>query len=186
MITMKQWMDLVGYKITEGGDYGWQCYGNNSYALSSWNGVQGHGGHNADIVFSTKTQRVYEVTVCDYANNRAYRLINPSHVKRHNKEAATRGVLANCAWDDVNYVDLEVVEDFVQKARAILAGQDYSTDISVPLDMPDDEMLAAMKAAHEAGMSFNDYVVNALKRLVDEFDSDPERTKTKFAAWKKS
>ena len=40
MITMKEWMELVDYKITEGDSYGWSCYGPNSYQLSSWNGVQ--------------------------------------------------------------------------------------------------------------------------------------------------
>jgi hypothetical protein len=38
---MKEYMELIDYKITEGGTYGWQCYGPNSYILDSWNGVHG-------------------------------------------------------------------------------------------------------------------------------------------------
>jgi len=56
MITMKEWMELVGYKITEGSDYLWSCYGPNAYQLSSWNGIHGAGGYSFNIVFSTKTQ----------------------------------------------------------------------------------------------------------------------------------
>ena len=58
MITMKEWMELVDYKITEGGEYGWECYGPNSYTLDSWNGVHGTGGYSFSIVFSTKTQNI--------------------------------------------------------------------------------------------------------------------------------
>ena len=86
MLTIKEFMELIDYKITEGGVYGWQCYGPNSYMLSSWNGVHGSGGYNFNIVFSTKTQKVYEVEVCDYTNDRAYRMINPDYIKKQKKE----------------------------------------------------------------------------------------------------
>ena len=78
MISIQEYFETVKYKITEGGDYGWECYGPNSYQLSSWNGVHGKGGWSANIVFSTKSQKVYEVAVCDYTNNRAQ--IGRAHV----------------------------------------------------------------------------------------------------------
>ena len=95
MITMKEWMELVDYKITEGGDYGWGCYGANSYTLDSWNGVHGKGGYSFSIIFSTKSQKVYEVSMCDYTNDRAYRMINPKFQKKHDKEAEMRDVNLN-------------------------------------------------------------------------------------------
>ena len=184
MITMKEFMELVDYKITEGSDYGWQCFGPNSYSLSSWNGVHGKGGYSFDIVFSTKSQKVYEVSVCDYTNDRAYRMINPKFQKKHDDEAKTKSVFGNQAWDDVDYTDLEVDDDFIQKCLAIRAGEDYSTDISVPLDLSDEDMLQFMKLAHEADMTFNDYVNQALRKMVDEFNADPELLKAKVANWK--
>ena len=184
MITMKEWMELVDYKITEGGDYGWQCYGPNAYTLDSWNGVHGAGGYSFSIVFSTKTQKVYEVSVCDYTNDRAYRMINPSKVEKHSKEAESKSVLANQAWDDVDYVDLEVDDDFIQKCLAIKAGEDYSTDISVPLDLPDDLLLEAAMNAHRQGITLNDYINNALMSMIEEFKRDPEAMKEKANRWK--
>jgi len=184
MITMKEWMELVDYKITEGSDYGWQCYGPNAYTLDSWNGVHGKGGYSFSIVFSTKTQKVYEVSVCDYTNDRAYRMINPGKVEKHRKESTERGVNLNEAWDCVEYVDLEVVEDFIQKCTAIRAGEDYDTRISVPLDLPDDLLLEAAMNAHRQGITLNDYINNALKELVDEFHRDPDSVKARTARWK--
>ena len=168
MITLKEWMELVDYKITEGSDYGWGCYGPNSFTLDSWNGVHGKGGYSFSIVFSTKTQKVYEVSVCDYTNDRAYRMINPKFQEKHRKEAEHKSVLANQAWDDVDYVDLEVLDDFIQKCLAIKAGEDYSTDISVPIDLPDDLLMFAFKSAHEKNMTFNDWMNQVLRDFVDK------------------
>jgi hypothetical protein len=38
-------MEVTDYRITEGSTYQWHCYGNNAYALDSWNGDQD--GHTA-------------------------------------------------------------------------------------------------------------------------------------------
>jgi len=171
MITMKEWMELVDYKITEGGEYGWSCYGPNAYTLDSWNGVHGKGGYSFSIVFSTKTQKVYEVSVCDYTNDRAYRMIAENKQDKHRKEAESRNVNLNEAWDCVDYVDLDVVDDFIQKALAIRAGEDYDTRVKVPVDFSDEELLQYMKMAHERDMTFNEFVEEALRYALDEVNA---------------
>ena len=110
MLTIKEWMELVDYRITEGSDFQWDCYGHRVYVLDSWNGIHDNGGYSFSIVFSTEDQEVYEVSVCDYTNNRAYRMINEDYQKKMRKEAKRRCVDKDQAWDDVNYVDLDVDE----------------------------------------------------------------------------
>ncbi len=171
MITMKEWMELIDYKITEGSDYMWNCYGPNSYRLDSWNRIHGAGGFSFSIIFSTKSQKVYEVSVYDYTNERAYRMINPKFVEKHRKEALERDVNFNEAWDDVNYIDLEVVDDFIQKCLAIKVGEDYDTRVQVPVDFSDEELLQYMKLAHERDMTFNELVEEALRHAIEEFDA---------------
>ena len=175
MITMKEFMELVDYKITEGGEYGWQCFGSNSYQLSHWNGVHGKGGWSANIVFSTRSQKVYTVEVCDYTNDRAYRIINPDYVKKYNKESKDRGELGNQAWDGVDYIDLEVDDDFIQKFLAIKAGEDYDTRVQLPVDFSDEDLLKYMKLAHERDITFNELVTQALTEAIQLHKSDPER-----------
>ena len=182
MIIMKEWMELVDYKVTEGGDYGWRCYGPNAYQLSSWNGLHDKGGWSFNIVFSTKTQKVYEVTVCDYTNNRAYRMIAENKLEKHRREALAHSVNMNEAWDSVEYVDLEVDDDFISKCLAIKAGEDYSTDISVPLDLPDDLLMFAFKAAHAENMTFNDWMNQMLKSFIDKVEKG-EYTKQDAQDW---
>jgi hypothetical protein len=120
MITIKQWMDTVNYRITDGSSYGWKCYGPDSYILSAWNGLYDNGGWSLDIVFDTSTHEVYEVSVCDFTNNCAYRLVNPQYKTKHDLEAQDRNVSANQAWDDVNYIDFDLDLDWLDKASSIV------------------------------------------------------------------
>jgi len=168
MIDMKQFFEAINYRITEGGNYGWNCYGANSHQLSAWNGTHGDGGWSANIVFSTKSQKVYEVEVCDYTNDRAYRLINPKYKAKHDAEAETRSVWSKQAWDDVEYIDLETDEDFLQKLTAIVNGEEYDTRVSVPVDFTDEELLKYMTMAHERDMTFNEFVEDALRWAIEE------------------
>jgi len=179
MITMQEWMELVDYKITEGSEYGWSCYGPNAYQLSSWNGIHGKGGYSFNIVFSTKTQKVYEVEVCDYTNNRAYRMIAENKREKHSKESKSRDVELNKAWDDVEYVDLDVDEDFLEKSQAIVLGEDYDTRVMMSLELPNDIIVQAALAAHERDITLNDYINLALAELVNKVKSG-EVTKETF------
>ena len=166
MITMKEFMELVNYRITESGDYGWRCYGNDAYCLDSWNGDQD--GHSLSIIFDTKNQTVYEVQAHDYLHQRAYRMINPDFVKKNKKEAKRRDVNKDEAWDNVEYVDLEVDDDFMEKAAAIVAGEVYDTRVQVPVDFTDEELLKYMKLAHERDMTFNQLVEEVLRHAIEE------------------
>jgi hypothetical protein len=154
MITLKEWMEVANYRITEGGDY--FAYGG-AYALTSWNGDQD--GYSIEIIFSPRTQEVYEVQACDYKHNRAYRLVHGDY--RDEK-------LVEEAWDDVNWVDLESDDDWIQKALAIVAGEDYDTRVTIPIDLPEAELMVLFKQAHAADMTFNDFVEKILReKLAD-------------------
>ena len=166
MITLKEFMEIVDYRITEGSDYGWQCYGHDAYMLDSWNGE--HDGHSFTIIFDTKTQEVYEVQAHDYVNQRAYRLINDEDAKKNKKEARKRGIDKDMAWDDVNYIDLDVDDDFIQKALAIRAGEVYDTRVQVPLELDKDQMYQLMTMAHEQDKTLNELVEDLLRSMINE------------------
>lgn len=184
MLTLKEWMELVDYKITEGDSYGWTCYGDHAYSLSMWNGVHGKGGFSSNVVFDTQTQEVYEVDFCDYTNDRAYRIINPDFKDEYNSEAKERGSFADEAWDNVQYTDLEVDDDFIQKALAIKSGEYYDTRVSVPVEFTDEELLKYMKLAHERDITFNQFIEEAIRAAIDDYEKDPDGMKSRAQAWK--
>jgi hypothetical protein len=164
MLTIKEWMELTDYRITEGADYQWQSYGPNAYIMTSWDGEQD--GYSFSIYFDTKTQEVYEVQAHDYKNDRAYRIINPDFAEANANEADERDIDNNIAWDDLAYVDLEVDDDFIQKCLAIKAGEDYDTRVSIPLDLPDDVLFDLMKLAHSQDITLNELVEGILEDAI--------------------
>jgi len=157
MISLKEWMEIANYRITEGGDY----YGFNgiAYSLSSWNGDQN--GHSLEIIFDPKTQVVYQVEACDYKNQRAYRLTNPD---------APKDDKSNQAWDNVNWIDLETDEDWLEKAEAICMGVEYDTRVQVPLDLDREQMFELMKMAHESDLTLNEFVEDLLREFLKKED----------------
>ena len=169
MITIKEFMEIVDYKITEGSDFCWQCYGPDAYRLDSWN--QDQDGHSVSIVFDTKTHVVYEATAYDYKRTRAYRLINPDCAQAHRDEAKDRDVNENQAWDDVNYVDLDIDDNFIQKALAIVADEDYDTRVDMPLELPEDQLFELMKMAHERDITLNQLVEDLLKQFIADAEN---------------
>ena len=165
MITLKEWMEVVEYRVTEGSTFCWQCYGGNAYSLDSWNGE--HEGHSFTIIFDTKTQVVYEVQSHDFKNQRAYRRINPDFKSQRDTESANRNVSLDEAWEEVNYVDLEADDDWFQKALAIVAGEDYDTRVSIPIDLPEAELMVLFKMAHDRDMTFNDFIEEVLREQLE-------------------
>jgi hypothetical protein len=168
MITLKDFMETVNYRVTEGSDYCWQCYGEHAYRLDYWN--QEQDGHSVSIVFDTRSHVVYEATAYDYSRERAYRLINPLYAEQHSEEARSRSVDENQAWDDVDYVDLDVGNDFLEKARAIVEGRGYDTRVQVQVEFSDEELLTYMKIAHERDVTFNQLVEQALIEAIRDHE----------------
>ena len=174
MLTLKEWMEIVDYRITEGSDYYNSRYGDKIYSLDSWNGEQD--GYSFTIIFDTLTQKVYEVQAHDYLHNRAYRMFAEGSAPPVGEDTE--------AWDDINYVDLEVDDDFIQKCLSIREGADYDTRVSVPVDFTDEELLKYMKLAHERDITFNQLVTEALIEAIEEHKRDPEGMKAKADRWK--
>lgn len=166
MITLKDFMEVVNYRITEGSNYGWSCFGYDSYCLDSWNGDNDN-GYTISVVFDTQTQTVYQAEAHDYQRQRSYRLTHPDYVKYRQDEAQHHGVDDSEAWDDVKFVDLESADDFLEKARAIVAGEDYDTRVSIPVDIPDDVLFVLMKDAHDKDITLNQLFEKILLDAID-------------------
>ena len=167
MITIKDFMETVDYKITEGAQFCWQCYGPNAQSMDSWNGLHDETGYTVSIVFDTKTHVVYQMEAWDYGRDREYRWINPDYLDAIKEESRQRGTKFTESLDDKKFIDLETEEDILEKARAIVLGEEYDSRVSIPLDLPEEDLLLLMRMAHEQDITFNQLMVNVLTDAIE-------------------
>ena len=144
MLTLKDFMESVNYRITESSAYCWHCYGSNAFTMDSWDG--NHDGHSVSVTFDTKTQEVYAM-------------------EAFTDEVKARG-LDDEAWDGIQYTTLETDEDMLAKMRAIVAGEDYDTRVKVPVEMDEADLMKLFKMAHEADVTFNEFVGALLRDVM--------------------
>lgn len=155
--------EALGHRITGGSEYHWQCYGPDVRFLD----FESEHAH-ASVLFDTVTQEVYEVTISSKDESiRPYRWLNPETKQDYLAECKTRNIDPHCAWDDVNYVDLETEEDFLDKAEAIINGESFDTRVQVPIELDDSELFHLMKMAHERDITFNELVEDILWGVIN-------------------
>jgi predicted HicB family RNase H-like nuclease len=163
MITVKDFMECVSYRITDGAKYEWSCYGPDARSMDYWNGEHGDTERNVNMVYDTRTQVVYQMEAWDMSNDRAYRWIHPDYLEEVTAEAEENGVDFEQSYDHHKFTDLEVEEDMLEKATAIANEEEYDNRIMVTLTLGYDEQHLLMEMAHEADMSLNKYVEHILR-----------------------
>lgn len=156
-ITLKDFMDVVKYKISSGSEYQWQCYGSDAFMIDSVTE-----DYTLSVVFDTRTQTVFQVEAWDYNKDREYRWISPIYIEKYKAEVDSRGIIDN-SIDEKQYIDLDLAADIIEKARAIVNGEDYDTRVQVPVELPEEDLNKLMKMAHEQDITLNHLIENIIK-----------------------
>jgi hypothetical protein len=170
MITIKDFMETIDYKVTEGSNYLWDCFGDTVHRFDHWNEMQD--GHAISILFDTRTHTAYQMEAHDYANERSYRWTHPDYIQSYYDECDSKGVARNNAYDNVTFVELETAEDMLDKARSIFLGEEYDTRVSIPVDLPDDVLFELMRQAHEQDITLNEHMENIIRRELDKMKEE--------------
>lgn len=159
-------MECINYKISESWKHQWNIYGANAIGIDYWNNKM-QGGVSVNIVYDTVTGTVCEMEAWDYDREKEYRWIHPAYIEGLAAEAAERNVDFKQSIDDRKFIDLEVAEDILEKARAMVRGEEYDERIIVPLDLDDDQLFLLMKLAHEEDITMNQYVEKLLRKEIE-------------------
>jgi predicted HicB family RNase H-like nuclease len=171
-MNLKQINEITDHRITEGSDYGWNCYPNARYL--SYESEFAY----VSVLYSTKTQEIYEADATikeanwfdEDKNMRPYRWLNPEFKDSMIAEAKSRKVKWKKAWDEVKWVDLETEEDFLEKAEAMFNGKEFDKRVQVPIDLEDDVMLKLCMEAHKRDITLNQMVEEILKKVIEEHE----------------
>jgi hypothetical protein len=154
--------DVLDHRITGGSEYQWRCYGPNARYLD----YESDHAH-ASVLFDSKTQVVYEASVNDKDNIvKPYRWLNPEYKDAYYAEASNKGIDPHNAWDRTTWVDLEVADDWLEKAKAVFNGLSFDDRVQVPLELEDDLMLQLCIEAHKRDITLNKMVEHLLEMAI--------------------
>jgi hypothetical protein len=173
MITLKDYMECIDYRIADGSEYMWRCYGHDVYMLDS---NSTYGLNTVCVVFDTKTQVVYQMEAWDYSARRSYRWINPDYIDAFKAECKRRKIDFTASIDDEKFIDIEVVSDMLEKASAIAKHESYDPRIQVELTLDDSEMFQLMTMAHERDITLNQMVEHVLTLEIERRKADEAST----------
>lgn len=167
MITLKDYLEAINYKITGGSDYGWKCFGDNARYLDCQESEGFGGKYSIHCIFDSIDQTVYSLELWDYVNDREYRWISPMFVPSHMDSCIEHEVDCYNSIDDRNFIDLDVPSDILEKISKVVAGEPYDERVQIEVDFTEEDMLQYMKLAHKMDITFNELVERALREAID-------------------
>ena len=91
MITIKDWMEGVKYRVTDSFGWHWDCFGHNAVCLESEWGCAD--GRTYTVCYDKETMEVYKI--CSYCNAdcTGLRWLNPKYRKAYFEEEKRKGML---------------------------------------------------------------------------------------------
>lgn len=103
MVTIRKFVSAVNFRLNEGCEYLWECYGPDCCQLG-W--IKPDRSASAGIVYDIKSGVVYEMSVWDEKNNEVWRWIRPEFRKAHDSESWSRGFDPKVAIDKTKFQDV--------------------------------------------------------------------------------
>ena len=158
--------EAMNHQITGGSEYQWQCFPDARFL--DYESEYAH----VSILYSTVDQTVYQADTSIKRDmwskdEKPYRWTNPLFKDTYLNEAKERNIDPDQAWDDVKWVELEVAEDFLEKAQAMFNGDEWDSRIQVPLDLDNDLLLQLAMEAHKRDITLNKMVEIVLQQAID-------------------
>ena len=162
--------EAMNHQITGGSEYHWNCFPDARFL--DYESAYAH----VSILYSTVDQTVYQADASiksgvwpdDDRYDKPYRWTNNEFKDAYLNEAKERNVKPNQAWDNVNWIELETDEDFLEKSKAMFNGDYWDTRIQVPIDLDNNTILQLAMEAHKRDITLNNMIEIILQEVVDK------------------
>ena len=185
MAHLKDYITAIDYKVTGGTEFQWRCFGDHARYLDADDCEGSDGTYSINCVFDSQTQTIYMIEAWDYVLDRQYRWIDPDWVDAYRKACKKHSVDFAGSLEGSKFIDLELSEDILEKAQALVRGEAYDERVRVPVEFSDEELLHYMKLAHERDITFNQLIEEALRHAIEEHRRDPEAFEQRAESWKR-
>lgn len=162
MNTLLDFLKAIDYKITDCTDYNWDCYGDGIRCIDSYN----VGLTECSAMFTKNGGTIRELTMHDFEARRSYRWTDPQFTQARKDKALSLKIDDNVAYYGVTFIELEMIEDMLEKMEAVSRGEEYDTRIMIPLDMTEQEFLEVARAAHALDITINAFFTMAIEEAI--------------------
>jgi|694.fasta_scaffold27136_4 hypothetical protein len=122
---LEEFLDFIGYRVTSGEKYYWNCFGKNTRYIESDEVDSGNGPIHALAIFDTDTKFIYQLESVNERESIGYHWIDPFHREAYRLEAIAKGVISpNEIYDDVEFHICETLEEWREKTLELLEGKE--------------------------------------------------------------
>lgn len=166
-MTLDLFLQAIQYRISEGDVWLWNCYGANARHLNSYY----LDGKEAGCGFDTQTQEVYQIYMVDEKNDTRYIWFNPLYRDAYFAEAYERKLNPLEYADDLEYYELGVLEDILEKITLFYSDKEYDRNILVPIDIDDDLYAELSALATAENITVEALISKALIASVEKYAS---------------
>jgi len=156
MIKLHKFLNTISYKIHDKSFLEDSIYNQETDLVCKIS--YGTDEHFLTCIFDVVSQEILEITAEDYIQQNFYRWTTEDFKELQEDDTN---------WVGKKYCELEVVEDMLEKAAAIVSGRVYDTRVSVPFELSDKDFMVIARSAHEKDITFNQLVERALRAAIN-------------------
>lgn len=161
---MEAYIKAIRYKITNGEEFLWECYGPNARYLES-----SDDDYHISAIFDTETAQIYESSISStYSGDIRYRWIDLNYIEACKAEATSRGVDWMDFSDGQPWHMTDDFDDIIDKISKIPYGEEYDRRVVLTLDLEEDVKEMIETAAALQGITIDEFIERALKAVIEE------------------
>lgn len=147
-------MKLSKNRITDCYEHQWASY--NKAQVLCFEDDKLNSSFHLSIAYLPADMEYVALEVKDWSSSTRYILANPKFASAISDDYIRHEV------DDEKFIFLEVLEDFVEKASAIISRKPYDKNILIELDLPESDIEALTQQSENLGKTLNDYLVEVI------------------------
>lgn len=167
---IEHFLQAVNYQINESAEFLWKCFGDDVKFLdASISSDIPNEDVSVSCTFHPTTRKVFSIEIWndrdfDYGSDNCigYLWVDPNFIEAYQKEYSIRGL---------GYKNVELpLEEILTKIRQAFGTETEALDINIDPELH----LELFKLAHERDISFNEYIVEILRKQIDNLGEDNE------------
>ncbi len=120
-MNINEFLELIEYKVAEGSEYYWECFGPNAWSISrlDYNETSAHASNEISVVFDTKTSLVYSIEALNYQDELSYQWIHPDYEYSYNNECLEKDV-NDYSYNNIEWLRIKSIDEIKTIVKNLL------------------------------------------------------------------